>query len=124
MLDILFDRGKAHASEDAEELLMRYQVVQRSMEKNSANLTDEWYIDQQITAELEKFNLLPDNEMVEVRKLWNDCMGPSRTKLQALSVVIDPRIWELKSQTVLKLDDRLMKRADGASLRRIGQQDD
>jgi hypothetical protein len=68
------------------------------MEKNSANLTDEWYIDQQITAELEKFNLLPDNEMVEVRKLWNDCMGPSRTKLQALSVVIDPLIWELESQ--------------------------
>ena len=33
------------------------------MEKNSANLNEEWYIDQQITTELEKFNLLPHNEM-------------------------------------------------------------
>ncbi len=52
--DISFDRGKAHASEDAEALLFRYQGVQRSMEKNSANLTDEWYIDPHMSAELEK----------------------------------------------------------------------
>ncbi len=69
MLDILSDRGKAHASEDAEELLMRYQVVQRSMEKNSANLTVKWYIDLQMIAELEKSTLLPHIEMVEVRNL-------------------------------------------------------
>ena len=69
MLDILSDRGKAHASEDAEELLMRYQVVQRSLEKDSANLTDEWYIDLQMTTELKQFTLLPHSEMIEVRNL-------------------------------------------------------
>jgi hypothetical protein len=69
VLDILSDRGKAHASEDAEELLMRYQVVQRSLEKDSANLTDEWYIDLQMTTELKQFTLLPHSEMIEVRNL-------------------------------------------------------
>ncbi len=39
---ILADRDKLHKSHDVEDLLLRYQVVQRSMEKNSANLTDEW----------------------------------------------------------------------------------
>ena len=77
MQDTLWDRGKAHATEDAEELLMHYQDVQCSMEDNSANLTDEWYIDQQMTTELEKFNLWPHNEMVDVRNLRNNCMGPS-----------------------------------------------
>ena len=96
MEDILADRGKAHASADAEDLLLRYQVVQRSMEKNSANLTDEWYIDLQMTRELEEFDKLPPTEMHDVRKLWNGCMGPSRTKLQALGVFIDPRVWELE----------------------------
>ena len=51
--DILSDRVKAHACEDAEELLLRYQVFQRAMEKNSANLSDEWYIDLQMTAKLD-----------------------------------------------------------------------
>jgi high-affinity nickel permease len=45
MQDILSDRVKAHACEDAEELLLRYQVVQRAMEQNFASLSDEWYID-------------------------------------------------------------------------------
>ncbi len=48
--DIFSDRVKAYACEDAEEPLLRYQVVQRAMEKNSANLLDEWYIDLHMTA--------------------------------------------------------------------------
>ena len=106
------DRNKEHACEDVEALLLRYQVVQRSMEKNSANLTDEWYIDLQMTEELEKFDKLPDKEMDEVRKLWNGCLGPSRTKLQALSVLIDPRIWELERKGTVKLDDKFIRRAE------------
>ena len=39
-------------------------------------------------------------------------MGPSRTKLQALSVVIYPRIWELEHQGVTRLDDKVIKRAE------------
>ena len=109
---ILSNRVKAHACEDAEALLLRYQVVQRSMDKNSANLTDEWCIDQQKTTELEKFDLLPCDEMVAFRKLWNDCLGPPRSKLQALNVVIDPRIWELERKGVIKLDVTLIKRAE------------
>ncbi len=45
MEEILADRVKYHDVEDIEALLLRYQVVQRSMEKNSAILTDEYYID-------------------------------------------------------------------------------
>ena len=112
MEGILADRGKAHAFADAEELLLLYQVVQRSMEKNSANLTDEWYIDLQMTEELEQFDKLPSTEMDEVRRLWNDCLGPSRTKLQALSVLIDPRIWELERQGTVKLEEKLVRRAE------------
>jgi hypothetical protein len=109
---ILSDREKAHIVEDVEALLLRYQVVQRSMEKNSANLTDEWYIDKQMTSELERLDLLPSSEMDSIRKLWNDCLGPSRSKMQALSVVIDPRIWELERRGVIKLDEKLINRAE------------
>ena len=63
------DREKMHACADAEALLLRYQIVHRLMEKNSSNLTDEWYIDMQMTAKLERFDLLPSNEMDDVRKL-------------------------------------------------------
>ena len=112
MQDILSIRVKEHASEDAEQLLLRYQVVQRAMEKNSANLTDEWYIDLQRTLELEKAQFLPPHEMDDVWNLWNYCMGPSRSKLQALSVVIDPRIWDLERQRLVKLDDKVIKRAE------------
>ena len=82
------------------------------MEKNSANLTNEWYIDLQMTRELEEFDKLPPTEMHDVRKLWNGCMGPSRTKLQALSVVIDPRVWELERRGTITLDDKLVRRAE------------
>ena len=82
------------------------------MEKNSANLTDEWYIDLQMTRELEKFDKLPSTEMDDVRKLWNGCLGPSRTKLQALSVVIDPRVWELERLGTITLDEKLIRRAE------------
>ena len=102
---ILSDRDKAHASADAEDLLLRYQVVQRSMEKNSSNLTDEWCIDLQMTKELEQFDKLPSSEMDDVRKLWNGCLGPSRTKLQALSVFIDPRIWDIELQKIVKFNE-------------------
>jgi len=109
---ILSDRDKAHATADAEELLLRYQVVQRSMETNSANLTDEWFIDQQMCEELDKFDKLPSGEMDKVRKLWDGCLGPSRTKLQALSVVIDPRIWDSELKGKIKLDDKVIRRAE------------
>ena len=69
MEDILADRDKANDSQDAEALLLRYQIVQRAMEKNSANLTDEWYIDKQMTRELEDFDRLPSNEMNDATKL-------------------------------------------------------
>jgi hypothetical protein len=62
------------------------------MENNSAYLSDEWYIDKQMTSELERFDLLPSSEMDSVRKLWDECLGPSRSKMQALSGFIDPRI--------------------------------
>ncbi len=68
--DVLYDRVKARANEDAEELLLRYQVVHRAMEKNSVNMiNNEWYIDLQITRELEKAKLLPPNEMDDVRNM-------------------------------------------------------
>ena len=82
------------------------------MEKNSANLTDEWYIDKQMTAELEHFDQLPYEEMNSVRKLWSDCLGPSRTKMQALSVLIDPRIWEMELKGIIKLEEKLIQRAE------------
>ena len=106
------NREKAHNAEDAEALLLRYQVVQRSMEKNSANLTDEWYIDKQMTTKLEHFDQLPYEEMNSVRKLWSDCLGPSRTKMQALSVLIDPRIWEMELKGIIKLEEKLIQRAE------------
>ena len=82
------------------------------MKKNSANLTDEWYIDQLMIAELEKADFLPPNEMVDVRNLWNDCMGPSRSKLKALIFVIDPRTWDLERQGLSKLADKVVKKVD------------
>jgi len=82
------------------------------MEKNSTNLPDEGYINLQMTEELEKLEKLPDKEMDDVRKLWNGCLGPSRTKLQARSVLIDPRIWELQHKGTVKLDDKLVRRAE------------
>ena len=69
MEGILADRDNAHDSEDAEALLLRYQIVQPAMEKNSANLTDEWYIDKQMTKEPEDFHRLPSDEMNNVKKL-------------------------------------------------------
>jgi hypothetical protein len=39
-------------------------------------------------------------------------MGPSRSKLQSLSFVIDPRIWDLERQGLIKLDDKVIKRAE------------
>jgi hypothetical protein len=101
-----------HASADAADWLLRYQVVLRSMEKNYANLTDEWYIDLQMARELEEFDKLPPTEMHDVRKLWNGCMGPSRTKLQALIVVIDPRVWDLERLETIKLDEKLVRYAE------------
>jgi hypothetical protein len=82
------------------------------MEKNSANFTDEWYIDLQMTQELEQFDKLASNKMGDVRKLWNGCLGPSRTKLQALSVVTYPRIWKLERQGTIDLDENLLRRAE------------
>ena len=82
------------------------------MEKNSANLSDEWCIDLQMTRELEEFDKLPPTEMHDMRKLWNGCMGPSRTKLKARSVAIDPRVWELKHRGNITLDEKLVRRAE------------
>jgi hypothetical protein len=65
-----------------------------------------------MTRELEQYDKLPYTEMHDVRKLWNGCMGPSRTKLQALSVIIDPRIWELERLGTIKLDEKLVRRAE------------
>jgi hypothetical protein len=84
------------------------------MEKNSANLTDEWYIDGQMTRALEEYDGLLPSEMDEVKKLWNDCLGPSRTKMQALSVMIDPRIWLLELKGLVNIDDKLIARAEMA----------
>ena len=106
------DREKAHTVEDVEALLLRYQIVQRSMEKNSANQTDEKYIGKQMTLELERLDLLPSSEMDSIGKLWNDCLGPSRSKMQALSAIIDPRIWELERRWVIKLDKKLINWAE------------
>ena len=66
---IFADREKLHKSHDVEALLLRYQVVQRSMDKNSANLTDEWHIDDQMTRVLEEYDGLPSNEIDDVKKL-------------------------------------------------------
>ena len=82
------------------------------MAKNSANLTDEWYIDLPMSAELEKAEFFPPNEMDDVRNLWNDCMGPSRSKFHALNVIIDPRICDLERQRLIELDDKVFKRAE------------
>jgi hypothetical protein len=41
-------------------------------------------------------------------------MGPSRSKLHTLGVVIDPRIWELEREEAIELDDKLIKRAEVA----------
>ena len=38
--------------------------------------------------------------------------GHQRTKMQALSVVIDPRIWLLEHQGLVTLDDKLLERAE------------
>ncbi len=76
------------------------------MEKNSANLTNEWYIDNQMTTELDHFDQLPYEEMESVRKLWSDFLGSSRTKMQALSVLIDPLIWEMEHKGIVLLEDK------------------
>ena len=82
------------------------------MEKNFANLTDEWYIDNQMTTELAHFDQLPCEEMISVRKLWSNCLGPSRTKMQELSVLSVPRIWEMDHKGTIKLEEKLIKRAE------------
>ncbi len=52
--------------------------------------------------------------MIDVRNLSNDCMGPSRSKFQALGVVADPCIWDLERLGLIKLDDKVMKKAEVA----------
>jgi hypothetical protein len=82
------------------------------MEKNSASLTDEWHIEDQMTRTLEEYDGLPSNEMDDANKLWNDCLGPSRVKMQALIVMIDPRIWLLELKDLINIDDKLIARAE------------
>ncbi len=67
-----------------------------------------------MSAKLEKAEVLPPNEMNDVRNLWNDRMGPSRSKLQALIVIIDPRIWNLERQGLIRPADEVIKRAQVA----------
>ncbi len=63
-----------------------------------------------MTKELEEFNILPSSKMDDVTKLWSICLGPSK-KMQALRVVIDPRIWFLEHQGFIALDNKLFERA-------------
>ena len=84
------------------------------MEKNSANLTDKWHVDKYMTKELEEFDKLPSDEIKDVKKLWNYCLGPSRTKVKTLSVGIDSRIWLLEHQGLVNLDDKLLDRVETA----------
>jgi hypothetical protein len=65
-----------------------------------------------MTKELDQFDKLPSTEMDDVRKLWNGCLGPSRTKRHALGVLVDPRIWELERQGTVKLEEKLVRRAE------------
>ena len=54
------------------------------------------------------------SEMDDVQNLWNDYMEPSISKLHAFNVVIDQRIWEFERQGVMKLDNKVIERAEVA----------
>ena len=93
--DILNDREKEQRDEDVEELMELYQVAQRTtMEKNTSNLADAWFVEKQMQDKLDTCDLLPEDEMEQIRQLWKNNIKPAQTKLQALCVFIDPRTWE------------------------------
>ena len=110
--DIISDRQKAHDVEDVEALLLRYQLAQRQLEKNTANLTDQFFINEQMAEELNRFDRLPREEMEEIRDLWDHYLKPTQTKLQALCVMVDPRTWEAERKGDIKLDGAFVKRAE------------
>lgn len=87
------DIQSEHDIEDAEKLPLSYQLVQRNMENKTVNLSDAWYLEHQMEEWLKTCHLLPEEEMDEVQQLWKRHVAPAQTRLQALCVVTDPRIW-------------------------------
>lgn len=112
--DILNDRDMEQRDEDVEELMELYQVAQRTMEKNISNLTDAWFVEKQMQDKLDRCNILPEDDMEQVRQLWKNSIKPAQTKLQALSVFIDPRTWEKVHSGDMTLDNSLIERAEAA----------
>ena len=110
--DIIINRQKARDIDDVEALLLRYQLAQRHLEKNTANLTDQFIVQKQMAEELARYDRLPSSDMKEIQDLWDKYLKPTQTKLQALCVLLDPRIWEAERKGDVVLDDAFVKRAE------------
>lgn len=100
--------------DNVEQLLRQFQIVQRSMEKDTVILSDAWFIEQQMEEALRDWTGLPADVVDQIVHRWKDSVSPAQTRQQALCVMLDPRILELERIGRLELGDSLTSRGTNA----------